>query len=57
MPGIGKILGLTIMLEVGDIRRFEGPGNFRRGSVFSFDNPFNGQPRTFSVYQLARENA
>jgi transposase len=28
MPGIGKILGLTIMLEVGDIRRFEGPGNF-----------------------------
>jgi transposase len=28
MPGIGKILGLTIMLEVGDIRRFEAPGNF-----------------------------
>jgi transposase len=28
MPGIGKILGLTIMLEVGDIRRFEHPGNF-----------------------------
>lgn len=28
MPGIGKILGLTIMLEVGDIRRFEQPGNF-----------------------------
>jgi transposase len=28
MPGIGKILGLTIMLEVGDIRRFERPGNF-----------------------------
>jgi len=28
MPGIGKILGLTIMLEVGDVRRFEGPGNF-----------------------------
>lgn len=28
MPGIGRILGLTIMLEVGDIRRFEAPGNF-----------------------------
>jgi transposase len=28
VPGIGKILGLTIMLEVGDIRRFERPGNF-----------------------------
>jgi transposase len=28
MPGIGEILGLTIMLEVGDIRRFERPGNF-----------------------------
>lgn len=28
MPGIGKILALTIMLEVGDIRRFKRPGNF-----------------------------
>jgi transposase len=28
MPGIGKILGLTIMLEVGDIRRFAQAGNF-----------------------------
>lgn len=28
MPGIGRILGLTIMLEVGDIRRFEAPDNF-----------------------------
>jgi transposase len=28
MPGIGKILGLTIMLEVGDIRRFAKAGNF-----------------------------
>lgn len=25
--GIGKILGLTIMLETGDIHRFLGPGN------------------------------
>lgn len=28
IPGIGKILGLTIMLEVGDIGRFKEVGNF-----------------------------
>ena len=28
VPGIGDILGLTIMLETGDIRRFEKAGNF-----------------------------
>jgi transposase len=28
IPGIGKILGLTIMLEVGDIRRFAKAGNY-----------------------------
>ena len=28
MPGIGDILGLTIMLEVGDIRRFKRAGNY-----------------------------
>jgi len=28
MPGIGKILGLTIMLEICDIRRFARAGNF-----------------------------
>jgi transposase len=28
VPGIGKILGLTIMLEVGDIGRFPGVGNY-----------------------------
>ena len=28
MPGIGMILGLTIMLEVGDIARFNKGGNF-----------------------------
>jgi transposase len=27
-PGIGNILGLTIMLEVGDINRFEKVGNY-----------------------------
>ncbi len=27
-PGIGNILGLTIMLEVGDIRRFPKAGNY-----------------------------
>ena len=28
MPGIGKILGLTIMLEVGDITRFPSVGDY-----------------------------
>ena len=28
ITGIGKILGLTIMLEIGDIHRFAGAGNF-----------------------------
>lgn len=28
VTGIGKILGLTIMLETGDIHRFAGAGNY-----------------------------
>lgn len=28
MPGIGNILAMTIMLEVGNIRRFPGAGNY-----------------------------
>ena len=28
LPGIGKILGMTITMEVGDIGRFAGPENF-----------------------------
>ncbi len=28
IPGIGNILGITIMLEVGDIRRFKKVGNY-----------------------------
>ena len=28
IPGIGRILGITIMLEIGDINRFEGPGHY-----------------------------
>ncbi len=28
LPGVGKILAMTITMEVGDIQRFEGPGNF-----------------------------
>jgi len=28
LPGVGKILGMTITLEVGDIKRFAEPGNF-----------------------------
>jgi len=27
-PGIGNVLGLTIMLEVGDIKRFPAPGDY-----------------------------
>jgi transposase len=28
ITGIGPILGLTIMLETGDIQRFDSPGNY-----------------------------
>ena len=28
LPGVGRILGMTITLEVGDIQRFAGAGNF-----------------------------
>lgn len=28
IKGVGPILGLTIMLETGDVHRFAGPGNF-----------------------------
>jgi transposase len=28
MPGVGKILGLTVWLETGQVQRFAGPGNF-----------------------------
>lgn len=28
IPGIGKILGMTITMEVGDIKRFKSDGNF-----------------------------
>jgi transposase len=28
LPGVGKILGMTITLEVGDIKRFAEPGHF-----------------------------
>jgi transposase len=28
LPGVGKILGMTITMEVGDIKRFAEPGNF-----------------------------
>jgi len=38
IPGIGNILAMTIMLEVGDIKRFPkvGPGGFRY-SLFGLD--------------------
>jgi transposase len=28
LPGVGKILGMTITMEAGDIQRFAGAGNF-----------------------------
>lgn len=28
LPGVGKILGMTITMEVGEIKRFADPGNF-----------------------------
>ena len=28
IPGIGRILGMTITMEVGDIRRFKTAGDF-----------------------------
>ncbi len=28
LPGVGKILGMTITMEVGEIKRFAQPGNF-----------------------------
>ncbi len=28
LPGVGRILGMTITMEVGDIQRFAGAGNF-----------------------------
>lgn len=28
LPGVGRILGMTVTLEVGDIKRFTDPGNF-----------------------------
>src|SRR6266566_1610750 len=28
LPGVGRILGMTITLEVGEVKRFAGPGNF-----------------------------
>ena len=28
LPGVGKILGMTISMEVGEIKRFAGPGEF-----------------------------
>ena len=28
IPGIGDILAMTILLETGEIKRFEGPGNY-----------------------------
>ena len=44
--GIGKILGLTIMLETGDIHRFKGPGNYASYSrCVNSDRRSNGKKK------------
>ena len=35
LPGIGRILGLTITMEVGEIKRFKTPGDFASWTVDS----------------------
>ena len=32
VPGIGRVLSMTIMLETGPIARFPGPGNYAYSS-------------------------
>ncbi len=44
--GIGKILGLTIMYEVGDITRFEKVGNFASYCrLVNSEHLSNGKPK------------
>ena len=45
IPGIGDILGLTIMLEVGDINRFEKVGNYSSYSRCVSSNKFSNGKR------------
>ncbi|MFH1953740.1 MAG: IS110 family transposase [Pseudomonadota bacterium] len=45
IPGIGLILGLTIMLEVGDINRFEKVGNYSSYSRCVSSNKFSNGKR------------
>jgi transposase len=68
-PGIGNILGLTIMLEVGDIGRFEKVGNyssycrcvqsdrFSNGKKKGKNNQKNGNPYLAWAYVEAANHA
>jgi len=47
VPGIGDILGLTIMLETGDIHRFASPGNYASyGRCVSSKRVSNGKKKS-----------
>jgi transposase len=47
IPGIGKILALTIMLEVGDIRRFPKVGNYSSYCrCVNWNRRFNSPPES-----------
>ena len=59
VPGIGRILGLTILLETGDVGRFAGPGNFASycrcvDASPDFSNPLmhrGGESRKMAIRQ------
>ena len=52
IPGVGDVLGLTIMLEVGDIARFPKVGNYSR-SVKILKSPLNHVFKGFAeIYRL-----
>ena len=57
IPGIGNILGLTIMLEVGDINRFQKVGNYSSycRSVIDLKKTFLGL-NSFFTGQSAHKN-
>ncbi len=46
LPGVGIILGLTITMEIGDIKRFAGPGQFASYCrTVSAKRTSNGKPK------------
>lgn len=69
VPGIGQILGLTIMLEVGDIKRFPTVGDYSsycrcvrsirtsNGKVTGYGNSRNGNKYLAWAYLEAAHSA